>query len=344
MMNSNTQKHNCTIDICRYLCAILVVAIHTEPFSDINPHLAFGVKHILGRIAVPFFFAVSGYYYAGKLYNNKRPFFPYIKRLLNVFLGWFLIYFIVDLIQHGLSSPLSFSFNAFKGLFFQISPSHFWYFPALIYCVCMFTLLQKIGINKLLFPLTFIFVILGVLGGSLLEIGQRIPLLNRLYLHHNYDLLRKYLLMAPSYFLLGTLICKTSRQFLPFSDRSILGGWIFSVILWGVEIVSIKYIADRQLYTGMSLGLYICTFFTLVLALRHPLTHLEKLSGYCKVLANFTYYSHILFINLINQFTWKILKIDLTDTQMFYTCVFLTGFVGLLLFKWNHKRLNALIR
>ena len=58
----NNQRNN-SIDIFRLICAVLVIIIHTRPFEDQNELLGYIVVQILPRIAVPFFFCVSGYYY-----------------------------------------------------------------------------------------------------------------------------------------------------------------------------------------------------------------------------------------------------------------------------------------
>lgn len=81
------KQRNCSIDIFRYVCAVLVVAIHTQPFSDLHTGLGFVFTQILPRIAVPFFFLVAGYFYTGKLESGKPCFLPYVKRL-------FITYFI----------------------------------------------------------------------------------------------------------------------------------------------------------------------------------------------------------------------------------------------------------
>ena len=56
-------KRNCSIDIFRYICAIMVVAIHSSPFTDINKDLGYIFTEIVPQIAVPFFFITSGYFY-----------------------------------------------------------------------------------------------------------------------------------------------------------------------------------------------------------------------------------------------------------------------------------------
>ena len=44
------------IDIMRIIASILVIGIHTYPFLQISPSLDFITTHIIGRIAVPFFY------------------------------------------------------------------------------------------------------------------------------------------------------------------------------------------------------------------------------------------------------------------------------------------------
>lgn len=52
------KNRNCSIDIFRYVCAILVVVIHTIPFGDISKEMGYIFSQIISRIAVPFFFCI----------------------------------------------------------------------------------------------------------------------------------------------------------------------------------------------------------------------------------------------------------------------------------------------
>ena len=66
------KTRNCSIDLFRLYCAVLVVAIHTSPFMDQNNKLGFISTQVIPRIAVPFFFIVSGYYYIQNLEQGKK--------------------------------------------------------------------------------------------------------------------------------------------------------------------------------------------------------------------------------------------------------------------------------
>ena len=61
-----TKTRNCSIDIFRYICAVMVIAIHTNPFLDASKKLGYIFSQIVPRIGVPFFFAVAGYFYIQK--------------------------------------------------------------------------------------------------------------------------------------------------------------------------------------------------------------------------------------------------------------------------------------
>ena len=67
MSRSKNKTHNNSIDIFRLLCAVMVVAIHTAPFSDISGPLGDLCTNLLPRIAVPYFFATAGYFYISAL-------------------------------------------------------------------------------------------------------------------------------------------------------------------------------------------------------------------------------------------------------------------------------------
>ena len=53
-------KKSGSLDIFRVIAAVLVIAIHTAPLETISPAADFFLTRILARIAVPFFFMVTG--------------------------------------------------------------------------------------------------------------------------------------------------------------------------------------------------------------------------------------------------------------------------------------------
>lgn len=62
-----TRNNFAALDIFKVICAILIVAIHTRPFSEISGTLDFYLCDVIARIAVPYFFTASGYFLFKKL-------------------------------------------------------------------------------------------------------------------------------------------------------------------------------------------------------------------------------------------------------------------------------------
>lgn len=73
------------IDVCRLVFAVLVVALHLNPFTDISPQAEYMVGEIFARLAVPFFFLTSGFFFQKKL-GDPRAVKKYLLRILKMYL------------------------------------------------------------------------------------------------------------------------------------------------------------------------------------------------------------------------------------------------------------------
>ena len=62
-MNTKAQsQHNYGgLDLFRIFAALMVIAIHTSPLASFHDSADFFLTRILARIAVPFFFMVTGF-------------------------------------------------------------------------------------------------------------------------------------------------------------------------------------------------------------------------------------------------------------------------------------------
>ena len=98
MRRLNVKKRNNSIDLFRYVCALLVVIIHTEPFYGGELRgLGIFLKEFLARIAVPFFFAVSGYFLFLKIDRDGKAPLRSAWRLTKVYLFWSIPYLLLNL-------------------------------------------------------------------------------------------------------------------------------------------------------------------------------------------------------------------------------------------------------
>lgn len=126
-MIQKNHKSIVSIDVFKFLCAIMVVGIHTQPFGD---RLSSGLYiTTFFRVAVPFFFAISSYlFYCKEDQNIVR----YVKRLLILDIAWTLLEspFIVYTF-FGSDIPLAESaWKLLQGLLFGESYKGSWYIHA----------------------------------------------------------------------------------------------------------------------------------------------------------------------------------------------------------------------
>ena len=63
----NSKSTNVAIDITKLIFCFCVVLLHSEAYT-LLPH-SYWVEEVLLRLAVPFFFVTSGYFWGAKLQN-----------------------------------------------------------------------------------------------------------------------------------------------------------------------------------------------------------------------------------------------------------------------------------
>jgi hypothetical protein len=89
------KQYDC-VDLLKFICALLVVAIHVDPLSSYSTSLNFWVQNWFARIAVPFYFISSGYFLFRKTtYENfdEKITLTYAGRVFRLYIIWTIIYF-----------------------------------------------------------------------------------------------------------------------------------------------------------------------------------------------------------------------------------------------------------
>ena len=156
-------KRNSLIDLFRFVCAFFVVTIHIHlPGSVFR-----GVIFPLTRMAVPFFFMVSGYFLADlDAERMKQRLNKQIKTVFWMLAGAMLVYFVFQLVftaiqnPDGLQKSISVLWNWNKWYrLIAISETrgfysaHLWYLSALLYGMAIIRLaLEYHELKKLYWP------------------------------------------------------------------------------------------------------------------------------------------------------------------------------------------------
>ncbi|MFT5872093.1 MAG: surface polysaccharide O-acyltransferase-like enzyme [Clostridium sp.] len=344
MINTtSTKERNCSIDIFRIICAIMVVAAHTHPLTDNKGTAGFIATMIIPRIAVPFFFCVAGFYYVKGLLAKKSVFIRNVKKLLMVYVIWSSIYFsikfLVSVIKHH--EPIGTFMKKFIMNFFINGSSYqLWYFPTLFFCIFVVTFFNKLKLLKFLAYCSILLYILGLLGCSYYSIGNKIPIIQIFINSHWFKVIRRFILMGLPFFMLGYFLNILEDKYHKISNKKLLTGWGITSVLFLVEIILVIKL-NLQANIVISIFLYPLVTITMILLLNNPLPKKRILSYYTRGIANFIFYSHPIFIMVLGIVENKILHIEVIATPMFLITSVLTIISGWVFIKIDNEWLNS---
>ena len=144
-----TLTSNDAIDITKFICSLMVVVIHTKPLLPYSVMWNVYTAEGLCRIAVPFFFVVSGMFLFRKLsmiQNGDRKSewdicLHQIGKNGRLYLLWSILYFGIDLVKSGISWEIL--AEKLRLLLCDASCYHFWYLLALIYAIPLLCLICR---------------------------------------------------------------------------------------------------------------------------------------------------------------------------------------------------------
>lgn len=267
-------KQKSSLDIAKFLCAILVLIIHTDPFGSYSKMLSFGFRNVVCIIAVPFFFAASGYLLAEKLGSLKNAqersgyMGKYLKRLAVIYLFWSAVYFpfvVIKWLRAGFGIGLVLEY--IKDFFFEGSYSTIWFLPALMSAAVFYWLLRKKLSSKNVFLIGCGIYVITLLLSSYYGVTARIPGLQQMgELYYGFfDSVKNGLLFGLVFVSLGAMISEgTALQWLK-RGHSLIGA-IVSAGLLCAEVVVYRVIGNmRGIDTIASLLPF--TFFAMIFVL-----------------------------------------------------------------------------
>lgn len=328
------KSRNCSIDIFRILFAIYVVALHSIPiWLDSHPFLSVTILSFF-RFSVPFFLMISGYYFFKKSENYLSNIFIYLKKIIITYFFWSCLYFVISFISWGYKSPVGFLVNCVYSFLVSGSYYHLWYFPALIFAICLSALFYRLGLKKTLFCISFLVY----------------PLC---YLLSNYNLLTSAPVVSKGisilqplaqglfYFNCGQLINIIHHKYTTTKNqRSLTFILPFCVLLW-FALIWCDFFFSLDLDLIIIFGIYFNVGMIILVLLLNPMPKYSDAAQKCRYLANFTYYSHPFFrflLDYINK-NW----ITFSDSWNFPITIALTITIGLILYHINNKHMNRFI-
>ena len=289
----------------KFIAAILVVMIHTSPLTSISSALNFGLENGIARIAVPFFFVASGYFFYIKIgynsnENNKRAdryLIKYLKRITAMYLIWSSLYVVVDLHASYLAHPSIVLCVVYylRDLIFLGGHYHLWYFPALLFATgILYLASRKLSLKVILMMAVGLYVI-GLLGDSYYGLIKQNEFLSGLWqpYFNLFITTRNGLFFGFIYVTIGAFL----------SERGLLRpnlsgiGLGLSLIGLVVEVYLLQKFTEPRFYNMMLLQLPAAYFlFQFLIQVKVPSWSINyKLLRDCSILI---YCSHAMFITL----------------------------------------------
>ncbi len=172
------------LDILKSICTFMVIMIHTGYPGELGNYAI-----VLSRIAVPIFFMITGFFYVESNDNKKLK---KLKAIALLAIKAMIFYMIIDLLKCIINKKniylyINEVFNIKKiAKFFlfnePISGFHLWYLFAILYCLAIIYILNKIihnRIEQLLIIFTPVLLLISLIFGkySLAFLGVDIPII-----------------------------------------------------------------------------------------------------------------------------------------------------------------------
>lgn len=218
------------LDIFRLAAAGMIVAIHTGPFSGISEKADTFLTYGGGRIAVPFFFMVTGYFVLsgmavrggdgwrsladgseelGAGADGKRLW-QMVRHLVSLYLLITILYLPISWYSGNLPKSVG---EFLKQLLFDGTFYHLWYLPAAIIGIGVSYLLLKYCGLKMAGVIAALLYLLGLFGDSYYGAVEQIPPLKAFYelLFCGSTYTRNGIFFAPLFLILGAalFVCPT---------------------------------------------------------------------------------------------------------------------------------------
>lgn len=341
---SNNEPRNNSIDIFRMFCAITIVMLHTKFLFDVSNTLGYISKHVVSRIAVPFFFCIMGYYYIKKLLNNEKPFKSTFKKLMIIYLTWSVIYYLFNLFNPSYvdSSLLTYTFKCIRDFFYNgTNGLHLWFFPGSFFCLIIVTLAHKKNLLKPLAILSIILYIIVTIGSAYPNIAKNIPIFSNIVGWKYYDIIiRHYFGNALAFFCMGYLFnyLETKNKIKKNNKKDIIIEILLVILFFVENFVIFKFIPDH--YQSICFSLYPLVFQTVKLLINNPMPKLKNVSIKTKHIADFMYYSHILFRDLYSMILINCFHLSSKSiyTLVFTLTIITTILIALLLSKFSKNK------
>lgn len=196
------------LDFIRLIMALLVIANHTSPLAVINSDADFLLSRVIARLAVPFFFMVSGYFVLARRKESKamrsRRIKDWLIQTMKLYALAIVLYLPINYYAGQLSEGV---LGWLKDVLIDGTFYHLWYFPAVITGLWLVSEMMKQMKDKTILLSCLLLYLIGLGGDSYFGLIQGTVLntgYQKLFLLMDYT--RSGFFFAPIFLYMGALV------------------------------------------------------------------------------------------------------------------------------------------
>lgn len=292
------------LDRFRIIAALLVIAIHTSPLGTFQEGADFFLTRVLARIAVPFFFMVTGQFVVSGFTSGENSqkararLHRYLAKTSVLYVFCILLYLPIG-IYAGHYKELTIG-AALRMLFFDGTFYHLWYFPACILGISLVYLMSRFLNLRAMTIVSAVLYVIGLFGDSYYGLIEKVPVLNSVYgfLFQISSYTRNGLFLAPLFLVLGAWMAgggqRPEGQELSEKRLFLCSLFALSFVLMTGEAFLLRHF-ELQRHDSMYLMLVPVMFFLYRLLLCIP----AKSDGTFRAAATWIYMLHPAFIVVV---------------------------------------------
>lgn len=229
-----------TIDLFKFICAILIIILHTAPFSSYSKVLSFATRTILTTVAVPFFFISSGFITREKSNYQTAYIKRYAKRIFMMYVIWSVVYFPFVVLKWQFDEAfidgiIPIVLEYIKDFVFEGSYSTIWFLPTLLTSTLLVWILHKKFSYLQIFLISLPVYIFTLAGSSYYGLSQKIPFLEAVFdaYYGFFDTIKNGVCFGLIFVSLGALISEKKDEIILGNKKNLLA----IVIFWGLLAV-----------------------------------------------------------------------------------------------------------
>ncbi|WP_407269099.1 serine racemase VanT catalytic subunit [Radiobacillus sp. PE A8.2] len=324
------------LDQFRLISALLIVAIHTSPLISYSASADFILTCIIGRVAVPFFIMVTGYFMYSHIKNGDKQYLvSFCKKIAVIYLISIILYLPLNMYAGYFNNPIVFD-QVVKDILVNGTFYHLWYLPALLLGVPLVAIIMvRIKLLPMLIIASF-FYLVGLLGDSYYGLIENINILEGIYeaIFNIADYTRNGLFYVPIFLVIGALISRQKLQLSLF--KSSIGLFLSTVFLLAEGLLLDSFSLQR--HDSMYVMLVPCMYFLFLVLQQVPGRSNKELRSLSLII----YIIHPWMIVIVRGVAKLIEQqaILVTNSVIHYAAVSILSFIAALLLLFVWKRLQ----